>query len=307
MLKYLKNRNLALALSLPLFLGAYSVAEPICELGECPTAKKISALILDWDGALKKVAAASPADREAGLARVNELKKDCPVASRLGETLVAVDAVLAGVIACDESSKTCCPLEKDGVDRTSPAVAEGLELKTARGQILASLKKLTGQSSSACQASCESQTKLTAAGAKSATAAQCDASSQACPVQAAVRLGQLQASWKQATREAKALPLAKRRQLAEGFAALQEDCPVAALMPRTVQGLHEGFRRLGEVHAKMNAWAAAHPEILKDLPEAEMTKWHIRVALLEETRKVLDGVVGTLGQMREGVEVASKR
>src|SRR5262245_20368753 len=120
------------------FLGSWAAAgaadavkDEACA-GKCPVAEKVSTLLGSWKSAeaeAKKLSAAEVARTRTQLAAAS---KDCPVGSRLGETLGFVKSVLSHAVSVEEACAKHCPLAAG-----EPCAAS--EAKAARSKLLKGL------------------------------------------------------------------------------------------------------------------------------------------------------------------------
>lgn len=293
------TRNLLTTLAVPAFvapivLGAIVFADGTADKhGECPIARKVTALVDGWKGAIEEVKAISPAEQQRFRTRMASLSEKCPVGSRLGDTLVAVRDVLGAVIADEEANAKHCPLQKTG-EKTiaSPeACAEAKELHGARSYTLRHLHSLAGYVAAFTSGSCCAETKDTTSAAVAAPKSEaCGAGSSpasTCPIRIASRLGSLKASWDIARGEAASLSEERRKEILTGLESLGPPAKAVSLVLPSVMALAEGFDGLDSIHRKMNDWGKSNPEFLRELPEDALRSFHRQSALIDEARDVL--------------------
>ena len=276
--------------------AAFSVAGPrqdeTCSaLQECPTSKKVDALLVRWEGAAKKAEAATPEQRAELMAKMTEVASKCPVGSRMSGALSTVRDTFGMVVAMETANAEHCPLANAPADDAS--CAEAKELKSARGHVLAKLHQLAGfaagpQADAEC---CE--------GAQGACCAESDvAEATSCPIRMASRIGAMKAEFVRARTEAASLTPAARGEILAGFGSLAEACDCVALMPETIEALSEGFTVLSDLEAKMVAWAQANPEFMAQVPAEAHTAYRIESALLAEARGLVSKVTAAMQAMQ---------
>jgi hypothetical protein len=237
--------------------------------GECPIAKKVSALLGSWRSAAAE-AKTLPADEVAKTrARLEAAAKDCPVGSRMGETIGFVKSVLSHSLSVEESCAKHCPLAA-----AEPCAAS--EAKAARSRLLKDLDELAGHA--ACVVAQECSAKETASAKKSGTE---------CAEGLAAKAAALKASWEKVPAELAAVTPAKREQAQASFREIAGGSKAVRLLPETVAALGMGFEAIESLNGKLAEWAKAHPEALKDVPEESRKAIEGQIALLHATGEVL--------------------
>jgi hypothetical protein len=265
------------------FANPLSVGEECSSTQECPTSKKVSALILRWEGAQLQQQALTPAARQQGEARMASVAESCPVGSRLGDSLAAVRDVLGVIQASQVANAEHCPLANAP---DSEACTAGKQLKAARIQVVEQLHQLASYAAggTACCASKAS--------------ADCDAAASVCPIKVASRVGAMKASFASACKEAQALTPEARGAILAGFANLSESNPGVVLVPATVEALAEGFEVLAQIQTRMGEWAHANPEIVGKLPASAFQAYMMEVSLAEEARQLLAATTQAMKTMQ---------
>lgn len=268
---------------------------------ECPVATKVNALLVDWETAAEEARAWTPEQHAAFGSKVESVASDCPVGSRMKDTLTTVNDVLGFVVAMEEANAEHCPLESTECD--APEFAAAKRMKAGRAEMLRGLTKLAGYASGA---SCEKA----AASCDVATVAAKDtkecAESASCPIRMASRIGELKASFADAKREALALDAQDRGELRARFASLSETSPAVALMPESVVALSEGLTALSELHGEMGAFAAEHPELMEKLPAEARQAFMLQVSLIDESRELLARATETMAVMMRNTDTAMR-
>ncbi len=258
---------------------------------ECPTGKKVTALLESWETVSTQASAGAPADQE----KVAALASQCPVGSRMKETLGAVKDALGFVVASQESHAKDCPVEK--LDPSDPSCAAAKEMKAFRTQALSGLSQLASYASNA---SCSAAASCSVAASDSK---ECNASSQ-CPIRIASRLGELKGSFDLAKQEVAALSPSDRGAILASFASMAESHQAVSLMPESVMTLAEGLDGLHQMHGKMAEWAQSNPEIMKSVPEATRLAFQAEVAVIDEARQVLQQVTETMKAMQAPIDAS---
>jgi hypothetical protein len=243
--------------------------------GKCPVAEKVSKLLGSWRTAAAQ-AKALPADELAKRkARLAAVAKDCPVGSRMGETIGFVKSALSYSLGVEGECSKHCPLAKG-------EPCEASEAKAARSRLLKDLDELAGYA--ACAVSSECSTKEAAA-AKSG--------SPECALSLTAKAGALKASWEKAPADLATMPQEKKLQLQASAKELFESSKAFALLPETVAALGMGFEAIDSLNGKLAEWAKAHPEALKDIPEDSRKAAEGQMALLRATGEVLRSACAT--------------
>ncbi len=268
---------------------AFAAGPPAGDCADCPTAKKVMGLLTEWEGAAKQAASMSDQDRARLTSKMQSCKEQCPVGSRLGDTVTAVRDVLADAIAAAEANAKHCPLETAKAGGAS--CEEALAMKTMRGQALHGLHQLASYTAGAVTGCCESSGAV-----KTSLAAKSDSCEKGttCPIQTASRLGMLRASWKTAKQEAVAMPAARKQALLTSMGSLGQEVKAVTLVPASVLTLAEGLGKLNELNAQMGEWAQAHAELLADVPPSAMQSFQLHNALIDQARELLQGVTETM-------------
>lgn len=275
-------------------------------LKDCPTTEKVVSLLGKWKTAATP-AEMTPEAREKLTVKMANVASQCPVGSRLGETLTAVRDTVAFVAASQAECAGACPLEK--MDAGAPDIAVAKELKNARTYLVARLNDLAGYAAEACPkadaACCASSAKT--AGREVAAKTGCDATQTAvadcsslssCPIRIASRLGAAKASFAAARKEAASMTGEARAAITKGFGEMAQANPAVSLMPESVMALAEGLKGLQEVDAKMGAFAEAHPQMFADLPNEARMSFMVQTSLIEEASQLLAAVTETMAAMQ---------
>lgn len=312
----IKATQLSLAFVTGLFVShAAWAGDPSCSIQECPTAKKVSGLLEEWDAVSQEAKSASPAKIQKVSTQIAKLSEHCPVGKRLGATLASVRDVLGSVRAIGAANADKCPLENASVKIAEAACAEMKGLKAARTHALDSLHRLASYTAGACSGSCSEDgvtkaTMVTRGETRGSdgcekTVTSCSDSPQACgstsaascPIRMASNLGELKASWTEAQLEANALTLASRQEIVAGMHAIAGEVKMVALVPQSIFALQEGFEALTAVQDKMSAWAQANPQVMANMPPEMMQSFMIQNALLGEAQDLLGRVTTTMAVM----------
>jgi hypothetical protein len=237
--------------------------------GACPAAEKVSGLLERWRTVAAEMKALPAGEAEKMKARLASAAKDCPVGSRMGETIGLVKSALSYSLSVEEACSKHCPLAK-------AQACEASEAKAARSKLLKDLDELAGYA--ACAVSCDATTKETAS-AKTVDAE--------CARSLTAKAIALKASWEKAPAEIAAVPPAKREQLQAAAKELAGCSKAFVLLPETFTALGTGFEAIDALNGKLGEWAKAHPEALKDIPEESRKAVEGQMALLRATGEVL--------------------
>ncbi len=297
--------------AVPLFFGSVSIAENLNSDGKCEVGQKLSQLVKSWKGVAKEAQALDSRQKKNILAKVNEVKKDCPVGKRLGTTLQVVNETLGMVIALDKENAKHCPLESKNFKPQSEdclkACNEAKEMKKARAGLLSNLQQLTTYTSGFASGKCCSEKTPSSQVQINADGKTCSTEKSACPIKMASRIGEIKASWKVAQKEAKAISSEKKQELLASFQTLAKSNKAVALMPSSLQSVGQGFAALEKIQQKMMVFSQKNPEIMKNVPKEAFFNFMIQSALLNEVKEVLGSVEATMGIMKEGsVKALSK-
>jgi hypothetical protein len=297
----LKNALITLAASL--VLGGVALAQTETQdcataeaCVECPTVKKVNALLTSWQSAKEQAMAATPEQRAAFAAKAAGVAATCPVGSRLGETVDTVRDVLGFVMASSEACAGDCPLE------SAEGCAEAKAMKAGRSMALGKLHQLASYTAdmTGCATAGAACSTVREAGCEGTAKTECsDAASSTCPIRLASRLGALKASFVTARQEAKALTPDARRALLTGLTQLGEQSQAVTLVPASVQALAEGLDALTQLHAKMAEWGQANPELMAKMSESTKRSFMMEVALIDEARGLLAGVTETMALVQQ--------
>ena len=234
---------------------------PACD-EKCPIAAKVSTLLAGWKTAREEMKAVPEAEHAKLKTHLAGLAKECPVGSRLGETLGFVKAVLASTVQLEGGAGKQCPIDASG-DQAAR------DLKQARAKLIAGLDELAGHAAGACSGSCDGATAQETA---------------SLPERAIVLL----ASWDRVPAEIAAIP-AERRQLASAkLTELAGPCKAVKLIPSTVEGLGAGLAAVDELNGKLCDWAKAHPDVFKDCSAETKRGMATQMALLHATARILE-------------------
>ncbi len=253
----------------------------------------LDALLKKWETASAQMASMSAAEMQACGEKMAACAAKCPVGSRMGDTLAAVNAALSFSVASCAANEKHCPL----TDADANTYADAFAMKEARNATMSKLHKL---SSYAARLVTDDAARKSAC---SATIANGSAEG-CCPIQLASKIGALKAGLAQARHELKSLSSADQTEIMNGFDKLSETNKAVALMPETVFALQSGLQQLQQIDAKMHAWAKDHPEFMAKIPEAAMQSYMIEGALLTETRMLLESVTAAMSSMQENVRTA---
>jgi hypothetical protein len=260
------------------------MADESAGAGKCPVSEKVSTLLGSWRSAAEE-AKKLPADEIARIkTELANAAKECPVGSRMGETIGFVKAVLAHSRSVEESCGKHCPL-------ASAQPCPATEAKAARSRLIKDLDELAGYAACALGAECAG--KETAAGPHDPTPAKSGPA--ACAEGLAARAAALKASWEKAPAELAALSPEKRQQIQTVVKGICERSKAAALIPETVQALAKGFEAIDVLNGKLDEWAKAHPEAIKSIPADTRKVVEGNFALLASAREILQGAVKTCG------------
>src|SRR4030095_9215496 len=114
---------------------------------KCPLTEKVTSLRESGKAVAAEAKSAPEADRVKLGAELASVAKECPIGSRMGETIGFVKAVLASAVSMDEACKDHCPIVASG-DKAA------IEAKDARSKLLAGLNELAGQTAASCGGAC---------------------------------------------------------------------------------------------------------------------------------------------------------
>jgi hypothetical protein len=235
-------------------------AESKCE-EHCLVAAKVAAQIEGWKAAAAAVKGVPEAEQARLRTELASVARECPVGSRVGETLHFVKAVLASTAQLERSAAQKCPIDASG-DKAA------CQIKAARAHLIGGLEELVGQAAAAC--ACPAARE---AGAGSAALAE--------------KALELLASWDRAPAEVARLPAARKEQLAAQAGAIAQRLPSVKLLPATLEALQLGFGAVDTMNGQLCDWVKAHPEICKDISEEARAAMARQVALLHATAQIL--------------------
>jgi len=241
--------------------GAVPAGAPACE-EKCPVASRVSTLLTGWKTAREEMKGVPEAEHAKLKTHLAALAKECPVGSRLGETLGFVKAVLASTVQLEGASGKQCPIDASG-DKAA------CDLKQARAKLIAGLDELAGYAAGACSGSCDGATAQETA---------------SLPERAIILL----ASWDRAPAEIAAIPAEKRQLASARLTELAGHCKAVTLIPPTVEGLRAGLAAVDELNGKLCDWAKAHPDVFKDCSAETKRGMATQMALLHATARILE-------------------
>ena len=229
---------------------------------KCPVAAKVLAALNGWKAAAAELKAVPEGEQAKLKTELAAVARECPVGSRMGETLGFAKGVLASTIKLESACSKQCPIDKSG-DKAA------CELKAARARLITGLDELAGYAAGACSSTCAKE-----AGAETAGLAE----------KALVLL----ASWDKAPAEIAAVPVEKRKQLAAKVGEFSQRCKTVTLMPATVEALQAGFKALDTMNGQLGDWVKTHPDLFKDMPADAMKGMEGQMALLHATAQILE-------------------
>lgn len=290
--------TVALAVVALLALGIPTFAGETCN-DSCPVAEKVTSLVAGWKAEMTSMKAMPEATRTEVSKRLSATKDQCPVGSRLGSTLTAVQSALATTVALSNSLCTDdCPMQNGTLAASDPeAYRKGKALLERRARAFEGLHQLATYTATACNGCCAEAVPTSIAKAGEDCESPCATGQAACPIRLASKIGELKADWTIARREAANLAQADRQAIFTSIASIGEHTKVVELVPASVIALTEGFDALHALDTEMKAWVAATPALANIPAEARMTH-RMQGALLEEVRGLLHDVTDTMHMMR---------
>ena len=112
--------TVALAVVALLALGIPTFAGETCN-DSCPVAEKVTSLVAGWKAEMTSMKAMPEATRTEVSKRLSATKDQCPLGSRLGSTMTAVQSALATTVALSKSLCTDdCPMQNGTLAASDP-------------------------------------------------------------------------------------------------------------------------------------------------------------------------------------------
>jgi hypothetical protein len=319
-------------------------AETACSKGEkaCP-GEKVTKLLTSWKALAEAEKTGCPEERAKLQTEFSGVAKNCPIGSRMPETLGFVKSVLVVSFGEKEACAKVCPLAQAGqtLDATavrkeakvesSGEIAKAMAARTSLGRDLHQLISFAvaaAPSSACCEKAAgeackkdgedakESKvatavtavTTQAAAGtaAPAGKAACADGAGGVCCKDLMARAQALKASWDKAGGEFASMCPVKKKELFASMKSLGERSKVVCLLPETVMTLVEGFEALEAMDAKVSEYAKAHPDQVKNVPEEEEKSFAEQSKLIHEAAEVLRRV-RTAAAATQGVAASQKQ
>jgi hypothetical protein len=255
-----------------------------CEKALSDTSGKVEKLLASWKSLAAEEEKLCPdlkAEQQTALASV---AKNCPIGSRMGETLGFLSQTLAAAAADKACAEACKGASAKGEDSAKGQTASATECPGARAfatraKLLASLNELAGH---AAKAAC----------ATSACCAKDGKLASVCPLEKEKLAKEAAASRKAGDQPADVLVSAEKK--GEAAAAGKSGCCEASVAC---------LKAHGEKAAALKAsWVKAGEELASMCPEKQKEN-HAAFAKIQETSKVAKLLPESLLALAEGVEV----
>lgn len=261
--------------------GPLAAGEAACDKSGCCAGKVEASKLIDaWKAAAEETRKL-PGDERARIeSRLAGLARECPIGSRVAPTLWVAHETLGSAVAFMEAHEKACPVASGKEAAPSEPMKKGAELIAARSKLLRELHQLSGLAVAALPPAPESSTSVLTAAPAASAAKDC------CLAQKA-RVDALRASWQKAPEEIARLSESKRKELMASRSALAGSYKPAGLFPATFQALASGFDALVESGSKLDEWAKANPEVMKDVSEEAKKAFEGQNAMIKDVRDVL--------------------
>jgi hypothetical protein len=298
-----------------------------CEKALSDTSGKVEKLLASWKSLAAEEEKLCPdlkAEQQTALASV---AKNCPIGSRMGETLGFLSQTLAAAAA----DKACAEACKGASANECP----GARAFATRAKLLASLNELAGHAAKAAcatSACCAKDGKLASVCplekeklAKEAAASRkagdqpadvlvsaekkgeaaaagksgCCEASVACLKAHGEKAAALKASWVKAGEELASMCPEKQKENHAAFAKIQETSKVAKLLPESLLALAEGVEVLEGIDKHLAEFAKANAEALKSVPAEMKASYERNVSLIHNAGEVLRQVRCATGGGKE--------
>ncbi|HVR72843.1 MAG TPA: hypothetical protein VMT52_00855 [Planctomycetota bacterium] len=112
---------------------------------KCATAEKVAKLLESWKAISEEAKAISAEEKTKQATQLASIAKECPVGSRMGETIGFVRAALEAVIAAEDACAKNCPLSAS----KELAESDAGKMKAARGKLLRDLGQIASYATAA--------------------------------------------------------------------------------------------------------------------------------------------------------------
>ena len=314
-------RRLVIGFAAVAVAGGLIWAGEECDKTKCNVGEKVTKLLSSWQTAVEAEKSGCAEERAKLNTEIDALAKQCPVGSRVGETIAFVRTALETAVKADEECAKACAAKtvetavksdlcekkiaevvasvradqcEVSAAKTVLASIEGLGCEKKAGEIAAAIRgeacavkagEILAKAASEVCASKKPAAVETAV--KTEACAKTCATSEACCKELAARSQVLKASWEKAGSELTSLCPTKRKEMAASFAGLQGRSKRLALMPETISALALGIEKIHGINTKMVEWAKANPDALKGMSAEAHTAFTSQLAAIGEAHEVL--------------------
>ena len=259
-------RRLVIGFAAVAVAGGLIWAGEECDKTKCNVGEKVTKLLSSWQTAVEAEKSGCAEERAKLNTEIDALAKQCPVGSRVGETIAFVRTALETAVKADEECAKACAAKTDAA--AAPAIpADMVKLAEERAKLVKDLHQLVSYASGGCEKACASNTVETAVKTglceKKAGEIAAAIRGEACAVKAgeilAKAASEVCASKKPAAVETAVKTGLCEKKIAEVVASVRADqCEVSAA--KTVLASIEGLgceKKAGEIAAAIRGEACA--------------------------------------------------
>ena len=154
-------RRLVIGFAAVAVAGGLIWAGEECDKTKCNVGEKVTKLLSSWQTAVEAEKSGCAEERAKLNTEIDALAKQCPVGSRVGETIAFVRTALETAVKADEECAKACAAKTDAA--AAPAIpADMVKLAEERAKLVKDLHQLVSYASGGCEKACASNTVETA-------------------------------------------------------------------------------------------------------------------------------------------------
>ena len=294
---------------------------------KCGTGEKVAKLLTSWKAVAEEEKTGCPEERAKVVAELASVAKSCPMGSRMAETLGFVKGVLAVSFgeraACEKASPQAQAGAETRADATAEATAKASpkeakeesacelsKVMTARASLGRDLHHLVSfalaavPGSACCEKAgaeaCKKDEKggavatttptsvaAVASAAPAGKSACCEGAAGICCKDLMAKAQALKTSWDKVGGEFASMCPVKKQELFASMKSLGGRSKVVTLLPESVMALAEGVEALEAMDSKVEEYAKAHADQLKNVPDEEKKCFAEQSKLIHEAGEVL--------------------
>ena len=154
-------RRLVIGFAAVAVAGGLIWAGEECDKTKCNVGEKVTKLLSSWQTAAEAEKSACAEERAKLNTEIEALAKQCPVGSRVGETIAFVRTALETAVKADEECAKACAAKSES--SAAPAIpADMAKLAEERAKLVKDLHQLVSYASGGCEKACAAKTVETA-------------------------------------------------------------------------------------------------------------------------------------------------